>query len=304
LPAVFIFGLFPDFSGKTVVATALARGLLNEGLDVGVFKPRSGHNMWYQYEAFLKCKSNGRLFCEDIIKLKEASECPLPYEVLNPVDALLTPFNIETFLERNLISRMFLIEPDTYQHLTVERYTILENEKKKNLLLLNKRSVETNLVMLDRDYLKKLENTADQVIPLHNLNEWIRLSKEFGPKAIYSCYQKVRRACKNLVIEGFNDAVSPEPKILDDVDVVIGVAPGTAIFYNPEEFKELLNALMKLGKDLRALRAEDVIKFIREYKIFKIPPLPRECLKDYDKLSEKLKDIVNYVKSSENKEGI
>jgi predicted P-loop ATPase/GTPase len=95
---VFVFGLFSHSPGKTVASSALARGLLNDGFNVGVFKPRSGHSMWHQYEAFLKCRAEGRLFCEDIMKLKEASRCPLPYEVLNPIDALMSPLKVEKFL--------------------------------------------------------------------------------------------------------------------------------------------------------------------------------------------------------------
>jgi predicted P-loop ATPase/GTPase len=64
LPSIFVFGLFSDSAGKTVVSSALARGFANKGLDVTVFKPRSGHSFWYQYDAFLNCKEEGRLFRE------------------------------------------------------------------------------------------------------------------------------------------------------------------------------------------------------------------------------------------------
>ena len=292
-----MFGLFPNSSGKTVVSIALARGLSNEGVKVGVFKPRSGHNMWYQYGAFLKCKVEEGLFCEDIIKLKEASECPLPYEVLNPVDALMSPLNVETFLGRNLTNRMYFLEPEMYPHLIVERYTFIKDKKTENVLLLNEKSINASLVLLDHDYLVKLREKASKIIPVHNLDEWAILFKKLAPSSICSCYKMVRQMYENLIIEGFNDAVSPELRILDDVNVVVGVAPSAAIFYDPKELKRVIDTMMKLGKDPRALRAKETVKFMRACKTLKIPPLPQEYLIDYDKLSKKLKIIIKYVKS-------
>lgn len=295
MPAIFIFGIFPDSSGKTVLATALARGLVNRGLDVAVFKPRSGHNMWYQYEAFLKCKVMRSLFCEDIIKLKEASGCPLPYEILNPVDALLAPLNAEVFLEQNLTRQLFLFERDLYRHLIAERYLILEGEEEKRILLVSERNVNANLIMFDQDYLEELKMNADQVIPINSLGQWKALYDELGSKSIYSCYRKIRQDYDNLLIEGFNDSVCPEPNLIYEANVVIGVAPGMAIFYDENEFKRIIDVMTRLGKDPRALRAENIVTFARKYEILKIPPIPSKHLTDYNGLGEKLREIVDRV---------
>ena len=295
MPSIFIFGLFPESSGKTILATALARGLVNKGLDVAVFKPRSGHNMWYQYEAFLKCKAMRSLFCEDIIKLKEASGCPLPYELLNPVDALLAPLNTEAFLEQNLTRQMFLFESDLYRHLITERYLVSENEREKRILLVNERNIDANLVMLDQDYLRELKANVDEIIPINSLGEWANLFNELGSKAIHSCYRRIKQEYNNLIIEGFNDSVCPEPKLINEVNVVIGVAPGTAILYDVDEFKRIINAMIKLNRDPRSLRSENIITFTRKYETLKIPPVPPEYLKDYDELSEKLKEVIDRV---------
>lgn len=292
MPSTFIFGLFQDSSGKTVLASALARGLLNRGVGVAVFKPRSGHNMWYQYEAFLKCKAAGSLFCEDIIKLKEASKCSLPYEVLNPVDALMAPFNSEAFLERGLTAQMYLFEHDAFSHLIVERYTLLRDGGIKNVLLVNERNIDSGAVLLDKDYIRELKRKAFQTMPVHSMDEWTSISAGLGSKAIRSCYTMVKQAYSSLIIEGFNDSACPEHKIIEDVNVVIGTAPGTAIFYDPDEFKRILDTMAKLGRNPVTLRSEHVIKFARRYKALKIPPLPPEDLTDYDKLSLKLEGIV------------
>jgi predicted P-loop ATPase/GTPase len=295
LRSIFIFGLFQDSSGKTVLSSALARGFANVGLDVAVFKPRSGHNMWYQYGAYLKCKAARSLFCEDIIKLKEASKCPLPYEVLNPVDALLSVFNTEAFLERKCVSQMFLLEQEAHSQLIVERHSILKDGKAESVLLLNEGDVNAGLVLVERDYLEELKENAAQVIPVHGPGEWAALSNKLGAKAIQSCYSMVKRACSSLVIEGFNDSVCPEPKVVEEADVIAGVAPGAAIFYEPNEFKRILNTMAKLGRDPKTLRSNSVIKFARKYKALRIPQLPPEYLNDYDRLSVKLGEIVDYA---------
>jgi len=298
LPSILIFGLFPDSSGKTVVSTALARGLLNRGVNIGVFKPRSGHNLWYQYEAFLKCKAEGRLFCEDIIKLKEASNCFLPYEVLNPVDALMGPICVKTFLERQLINQMYLLEPEVYPHLIVERYTLpREDGKAKTVLVLNEKCINSNFILLDRDYLKRLKKTAEEVISVRSLDEWVKFFNGLASQSIYSCYRMIRQRYETVIVEGFNDAVSIEPRITYTVDVILGVAPGTALLYDTEDFRRVMKVLTELGKDPRALRAKDIVKFLKRYDVLDIPFLPQECLRNYDKLSDSLKDVVDRVES-------
>lgn len=292
---IFVFGVFQDSSGKTVLASALARGLLNRGVNVAVFKPRSGHNMWYQYGAFMKCKSEGSLFCEDIIKLKEASKCPLPYEVLNPVDALLAPFNAEAFLRHELTSHMYLFEHDAFSHLIVERHTLLRNGASENILLFNERNINTDTVLLDKNYLEGLKRKAFQTIFVHSMGEWAAISTELGSKAICSCYKMIKQTCNSLIVEGFNDSVCPEHEVVKDADVVIGAAPGTAIFYDPDEFKRILEAMIAFGRKPETLKSEHVIKFAKKHKTHKIPPLLPEDLADYDRLSQKLDDVIDHI---------
>ncbi|KYH36368.1 MAG: hypothetical protein AYL28_006670, partial [Candidatus Bathyarchaeota archaeon B23] len=119
LRAILIFGLLTQDSGKTVVASALCRGLHKRGLRVAPFKPRSGHNLWYQYDAYERCRFEGSLYCEDILKLREASRCGLPPELLNPIDALLAPLDAEGFLEEGRGRELYLLEEDVYSHLLV-----------------------------------------------------------------------------------------------------------------------------------------------------------------------------------------
>jgi len=287
--SVFVFGLLPESSGKTVISSALARGMINRGIRTCVFKPRSGHNFWYQYDAFLKCKKEEGLFCEDIIKLRRACKCSLPIEVLNPVDALMSPLNVREFIERNAINRLYLFEPDVFLHMIAERYTMYK-ERIEHLLCINRKALESRFAMTDLEYIRKLEKRADKVLYLNSPEEWNSIFRAYGPKAIRSCYQKVSKKADYMIVEGFNDAVCPEKSL--QYDLVIGVAPGVTIFYDAESFHSVVETLEDLGKDPRGLRAEDVVKYLKKVKILQIPALPSSCLKNYDRLSEKLDQVV------------
>lgn len=294
---VFVFGFFPYSSGKTVVSAGLARGFLNRGLRVGVFKPRSGHNMWYQYDAFLKCKSEGRLFCEDIIKLSEASKCSLSYEILNPVDALMAPLNLETFFRLDLIDWMYTCEEEVFHHLLAERYTMVKDGNITNTLLLNESNLKRKLILQDESYIDSLSNSMDKIIPIHNVDEWNSYYKKLASKSIYSCYSTLKVNYDILVIEGYNDAVVPELRIVREADIIIGVSPGVAVLYEVNEFRKVVDGLMSLGKDAETLRSKDVVKFIRNFSILRIQPLLDKDLKDYDKLASKLEKLEEKVLS-------
>ncbi|MFX1535307.1 MAG: hypothetical protein ACFFDI_13870, partial [Promethearchaeota archaeon] len=219
MTSIFIFGLLQSGSGKTTVSTALTRAFVNEGQKVGVFKPRSGHNIWYHQTALIKGKADSRLFGEDIIKLQEASRCPLPYEVLNPIVALMSPLNYQTFLERKTLNQMYLQLSNIFMGLYLERYTYIENKSIKTALLVNEQAINGNFILQDSEYLAKLKTRANEVIPLHNPHDWSIFYNKYSSRSIFSCYQTVKEYSENLVIEGFNDAVSPEPRILPFIDV-------------------------------------------------------------------------------------
>ncbi len=257
---------------------------------MAAFKPRSGHSLWYQHDAFLKCEEEGRLFCEDIVMLREASKCVLPLEVLNPVDALMSPLDLRSFLQQDALERLYLLQSNIFPHLVVERYTLCKESGTENVLCINEEAIKAGSTMLDTNYLLNVKKHASKVISIRSLGEWNRIFRRFGSLAMRTGYQSVSERFNYVVVEGFNDAVCPEPTLHHDV--IIGVAPGVAVFYDAERFYNVLETMSKLGKDPAALRAEDVAKFLKEAEILTIPPVQQECLSDYDKLSKRLNNLV------------
>lgn len=292
LISIYVFGLFPISPGKTVVSTALCRALLNRGFKVAPFKPRSGHNLWYQYDAFKKCKKESRLFCEDIIKLKEASRCYLPYEILNPVDALMAPLDAGDFLEKNYVREMYLKEGDTFSHLLVERYTSCEEGNIKSIICLNEKSLSRK-ALTDRDYIHDLMEQSDDVVTVEDESGWISAFRRFGPRSISTCARRIAEEHEVIVVEGFNDAVCPAPELR--YDAVAGVGPGAAAMFDSGDFERVIKLKSMIGVDPMGLRSEDIVEFIKPERILAIPALDNGVLTDFDQLSKTLVEMVDAI---------
>lgn len=289
MKSVFIFGFLPDSPGKTVVSTALCRGLLNRGFSVAPFKPRSGHNLWYQYDAFTECKREARLFCEDIMKLKRASRCRLPYEVLNPVDALMTPLDAGVFLRENYIRGMYIRESEIFSHLLVERYTSWIEGKMKSVICVNETSLSHG-ALGDREYIEALTEKADRVVTIRDVSEWASVFERFGPRSISTCRDKIAEDYELMVVEGFNDAVCPAPGLR--YEVVVGVGPGIAALYDPSDFDRAIKVRSTIGSNPMELRSNNIVELIKPEKILTVPALNSKDLVAFDRLSQKLDELV------------
>lgn len=290
--SIYVFGLFPISPGKTVVSSALCRGLLSRGLKVAPFKPRSGHDLWYQYEAFKRCKKNARLFCEDITKLKEASRCQLPYEILNPIDALMAPINTRNFLENGYVREMYLKKENTFLHLIVERYTSWKEDRTRTLYCVNKNNFSDETLSY-KDYVRDLTSKSDKIITIEDAPGWSSVLRRLGPVCTSTCSKRIAAEYELMVVEGFNDAVCPAPELR--YDVVVGVAPGVAALYNPDDFHKVIELKSMIRGEPMGMRAKDIVDFIKPEKIFTVPALDMDDLGDFDRLSQKLSYITEAV---------
>lgn len=248
---IYVFGLFPISPGKTVVSTAICRGLFNRGFKVAPFKPRSGHNLWYQHDAFLRCRNEVRLYCEDIIMLSKASKCPIQNEILNPIDALLAPLDTKTFLEKDYIREMYLKDASTFHHLLVERYTQW-NDGPRTMLCVNENNLAADS-LVDRSYIRGLRERSDEVHSIADAQSWNSIFRRLGLKCTSTCSKKIEEDHELMVVEGYNDAVCPAPGLR--YDVVVGVTPGVAAFYDPDDFHRVIDVKSKTGYDPMGMRA-------------------------------------------------
>jgi predicted P-loop ATPase/GTPase len=178
-----------------------------------------------------------------------------------------------------------------FAHLVGERYTILRNGKQELTLCLNEQNIRSGLILFDINFLQCLKASVNKVIPVKSMSEWNEVFQTLSPLAMQSCYHEIVNKSEYVIVEAFNDAVCPDTSLR--YNLVIGVAPGLAIFYNAEKFHQRLYTLEKLGKDPITLKSRDIVKYLKKERIVKIPPLTKQVLDDYERLSQKLEEIVN-----------
>lgn len=292
LRKIYVFGLFQTSPGKTTVSTALCRGLLKRGCKVSPFKPRSGHNLWFQRGSFNKCKVEARLYCEDIIRLKEAARCYLPYEILNPVDALMAPLDARTFLNKNYMREMYIKDENTFNHLLVERYTSWREGMARSTVCVNDKN-RLGDALTDRDYIRQLMEKSDEVLKIKDEAGWNSVFITLAPRSISTCGRRIAEEYEVMVVEGFNDAVCPAPELR--YEAVLGVGPGAAALYNPDDFERAIKVKSMIGSEPMDLRSRDIVNFIKPKKIMTVPALDKKDINDFDRLSKKLGELVDDV---------
>jgi predicted P-loop ATPase/GTPase len=264
---IFVFGYQNEASGKTTISVSMARALANEGTKMGVFKPVSAHNFWYQYDHTLRNSEAKTLFCEDIYKLAKAAKLSLPYQILNPVDRLISQPDIERYAAPSPIERILLERITSYEGGIKDLYLI--NERAKDGLLFQNEVLET---ICEGKETKRCQN----------FEEWDAIERNALSSAIGTCYNHLCTENEIVLVESYNDEI---PFLLPDIAHAIMVAPGKIFIYSGIDFKECFETNAKIkGRT----RGADIFREIKSQYIIELSPLKREQLEDYDFLAREI----------------
>jgi predicted P-loop ATPase/GTPase len=271
---ILIFGYDQKNSGKTTLAISLAKALVNEGFEVGVFKPISAHNYWYDYTHLLECLaqadiSQADIFSKDIWRIASAANCSLPVQILNPVDRLTShPFpgvhEEYNMLFQSLAERITSCEPDGSF-----RSVYLLNEKAENKLI------------YQPEVLDRLLSGKD-VIRCKKYQEWQGKEREFLPDAISSCYNLLQLNRKINIIESFNDEI---PFILPDISYAIMVAPARIFVYSKHDFEKVAKFTLEMK---RSVEGRDIYEEASTMFEVEVAPLNQQQLDSPDFLSDQI----------------
>jgi predicted P-loop ATPase/GTPase len=98
-----------------------------------------------------------------------------------------------------------------------------------------------------------------------------------------------------MVSEGFCDIIYPAPFIQHEV--VVGVSPGIVLIYDSERFCKAVKYNTRERKT--QFKASEIISYLKPKRIYKIPPLTKPDLNDFDQLTkvyqEPLEAILNQL---------
>lgn len=289
---VFVFGLVEKDAGKTTVSKILLHFFKELGLSFIPFKPMSGHNLWYQWQAFKQCIKQEKLFCEDIYHLREVANVNMPIEVLNPVDLLFAPLDLDYFISEGFETEFYMTDPTAV--LVMERVTTRLHGKFRNVYLVNS-ALETHLKYL-KPVVEKLLKHSDDILTFRDTNEQIETHMRLAERAINTCYGEISEKTDNILIESFNDAVMPCKQVLD-VNVPIGVAPGHILIFDPSKWSKALSIITQV-KHPSNLKAQDIIPVLKPEKIFKIQPVSKNYLNKLEKIMKNYKPFLEQIEKT------
>jgi len=240
---VLVNGLLTYDSGKTYVATALVKALIERGFKVSAFKPLAGHSAWYQFNTVLYSLRCGTLIGEDVLKYKELLSLGPEVELVNPVDLLLAPLdpncfeNIEDYLHAltNQLEQLIMARVSDCRN-EAARYYVIEDNASRVVLGL-------------RPWVEKLvERFKPEPITARCFFADI-LASHSMVELLDCAFDTLRSRADVLVVESFNDAAVPYMNLLSDVDVVLTVTPGYLFKLDPEDFKRIVkSSYSKLGE--------------------------------------------------------
>lgn len=264
---IFIFGLYEEDSGKTLLALQLIKAFRDIGIKIIPFKPISGHNLWRQYENVEKNVLLKKLFSYDLDRMREEASLDIPHEILNPVCILTAPHNIKKYLEHD-VSPTFYLQETLFRNFMLGRITSCKQGVPQNLYLVNEPRIP--FLLHHEEIINALLENASETLVIHSENEFFKVYE--GKKtenAIASCFEYLSNTFDNILIEGFNNSLLPWSDILT-MDAFIGAAPGLALLFTKEQFVNAINALLSFHSGI-TLTASHLLSLVKPHMTFKTP---------------------------------
>ncbi len=242
---VLVVGFLAYDSGKTTVAEALIRECIRRGIDVGVAKPVSSYNAWYQHRYFEESIRLGVLVGEDVMRLHRAARSNDPIEAEGPVVGALAPpdpsrlgwrTSVYADLASSTLHQMVILR--------ITRCTGRMNPLTTHAVIHEnlERSIEPVQKMT-----KKMIGVLSGRINEISLQELEELLENKAPAIADTCLEQVCEAHENVIIESYNDVAAPTQGSLRS-DVVVAVGPGRAAVYRGDLYRRGLEVTSQITK--------------------------------------------------------
>ncbi len=278
---LLISGLLVHDSGKTWLATSLARIAKERGLRVSMYKPVAGHNAWYQYATVVKSKKLRVLIGSDASIYHEIAPNE-PIEKLNPIDLLLAPPALSSYIPSRIDNYLADLE-NQFKQVVMARISNCFTGKHRHLY------IPENLERVPpalRAILKELISEFGAK-PIDVGNLIAEIQSEDTEKLLEACLEDLKMNSDLVIVESFNDAIAPSISILKHVDVLLVVTPGHVLVY--DSVSSILDALRveistrgaegyRTPYILRHLKAKALLDLEPVASIEEVPETPRRVL--------------------------
>jgi len=242
---ILVAGLLTYDSGKTWFSIGLAKSLGERGYSIGVFKPVAGHNLWSQFHSFMYSFERGVLIGEDVAKYSRILGFA-EVHIINPIDVLLSPPDPVSYIARSGVDEYFADLEDQFRQMVLARYTNCYTGSFKHYIFReNVKKMAPQIQMLLEGFAAKVK--AEEV----ELQQFINLLKSQDvEKNLEECQRKVCSHSDVVIVESFNDAITPYPRLLSTVSAVIVTMPtAIAIYTNVEKLREVvIENVKRLGE--------------------------------------------------------
>lgn len=264
---ILVVGLLPYDSGKTTLAKSLVLKARELGIDVGVSKPITAVNGWYQYESILRSIELGVLVGNDIYSLHSAANSSDSIEVEGAVVSLLMPPDPERVgWQSSAYTAFSLFEQVVCMRVTgigaggaeTRHFYVPSNIYKLPDTL--KKEINRLLCSLQPEAVKATQEQIEDIL----FNSY---------KLADDCLECVTEKHSLVVVESYSNAAAPAQSSLN-ANAVIAVAPGKAAIYDGKLYRKALMAVSDI-KEPWVTTTEEVIKLLKPALTIELKPISR-----------------------------
>lgn len=237
---ILISGLLPYESGKTWVGLTLTKKLSEIGIKVGIFKPIAGHNAWYQYSTVIESFARGVLVGEDVVKYLNVVK-DIDVEVSNPIDILLAPLDPRRYLSEKVWDYLTDLE-NQFKQMVLARVSRCSPKFTKHFVF------NENMVKISPPLKNVLEELSRKLKAIEiNVEDFVKnLRVPDIENELFKCLELVEQGKNVVLIESFNNAITPYIGILEHVDIMMIATPTAILIY--ENINEVLTTLKGVVK--------------------------------------------------------
>jgi predicted P-loop ATPase/GTPase len=285
---IIVSGLLAYDSGKTWLLIGLAKKLRDRGCRVAVSKPVAGHSMWSQFKTYLHSLENRVLVGEDVMKyvtLLGLDKSLIP--IINPIDIMLAPPDPAKYIDSGNVDEYLSDLEDQFKQMILARYTDCASGGSRHFIF------EENVERLPRTLKQLVERlasvlNAEKAKPRNFIETLHSLDLE---KNLMLCLESISKGSDVVLVESFNDAVTPYPQLLKIASTLLVVMPAAvAVYRDLGKIESVVrDVTKKLGE--AGFRTSVLMSRLRPEKLISFAPRTHEL--EPDEAFDSLADIVN-----------